>query len=200
MDIPGPEPFLGNLDSCPLTLWSRTSRLRTAGCVCPHNDASPIHSSGTFLAEVLSRVVAVVHGQHLRVSHDGAQDFLTARLLGMCPHNDARAIHFFRTFLAQGISWVVSVLLHDHHVRVSHDGSQDFKTAHLLGVCPRAQFAAMLLGSAVSAAVSVAAYSLYTSAWQVPGPDFPAPTAEIWLDMADLVRRHFAIFINPRTC
>lgn len=65
---------------------------------------------------------------------------------------------------------------------------QDFKTAHLLGVCPRAQFAAMLLGSAVSAGVSVAAYSLYTSAWQVPGPDFPAPTAEIWLDMADLVR------------
>lgn len=44
---------------------------------------------------------------------------------------------------------------------------QDFKTAHLLGVCPRAQFAAMLLGSAVSAGVSVAAYSLYTSAWQV---------------------------------
>ncbi|BDA51281.1 Putative oligopeptide transporter YGL114W [Coccomyxa sp. Obi] len=67
------------------------------------------------------------------------------------------------------------------------DMMQDFKTAHLLGVCPRAQFAAMLLGSAVSAAGSVAAYSLYTSAWQVPGPDFPAPTAEIWLDMADLV-------------
>jgi uncharacterized oligopeptide transporter (OPT) family protein len=65
---------------------------------------------------------------------------------------------------------------------------QDFKTAHLLGVCPRAQFVAMLLGSAASAGVSVAAYTLYTSAWQVPGPDFPAPTAEIWLDMADLVR------------
>lgn len=64
---------------------------------------------------------------------------------------------------------------------------QDFKTAHLLGVCPRAQFIAMLLGSAVSALVSVGAYSLYTSAWPVPGPEFPAPTAEIWLDMADLV-------------
>lgn len=65
---------------------------------------------------------------------------------------------------------------------------QDFKTAHLLGVCPRAQFLAMLLGSAASALVSVGAYSLYTSAWPVPGPEFPAPTAEIWLDMADLVR------------
>lgn len=64
---------------------------------------------------------------------------------------------------------------------------QDFKTAHLLGVCPRAQFLAMLLGSAASALVSVGAYSLYTSAWPVPGPEFPAPTAEIWLDMADLV-------------
>ena len=74
--------------------------------------------------------------------------------------------------------------------------AQDFKTAHLLGVCPRAQFAAMLLGSAVSAAVSVAAYSLYTSAWQVPGPEFPAPTAQIWLDMADLVRSSFS---PPRT-
>ena len=65
---------------------------------------------------------------------------------------------------------------------------QDFKTAHLLGVCPRAQFLAMLMGSAASALVSVGAYSLYTSAWPVPGPEFPAPTAEIWLDMADLVR------------
>jgi uncharacterized oligopeptide transporter (OPT) family protein len=65
---------------------------------------------------------------------------------------------------------------------------QDFKTAHLLGVCPRAQFFAMLLGSAASALVSVAAYTLYTAAWPVPGPEFPAPTAEIWLDMADLVR------------
>ena len=66
--------------------------------------------------------------------------------------------------------------------------AQDFKTAHLLGVCPRAQFFAMLLGSAASALVSVGAYSLYTAAWPVPGPEFPAPTAEIWLDMADLVR------------
>jgi uncharacterized oligopeptide transporter (OPT) family protein len=65
---------------------------------------------------------------------------------------------------------------------------QDFKTAHLLGVCPRSQFLAMLIGSAISVPVSVAAYSLYTRAYQVPGPEFPAPTASIWLDMAQLVR------------
>ena len=65
---------------------------------------------------------------------------------------------------------------------------KDFKTAHLLGVCPRSQFLAMLIGSAVSVPVSVAAYTLYTNAYQVPGPEFPAPTASIWLDMAQLVR------------
>lgn len=73
---------------------------------------------------------------------------------------------------------------------------QDFKTAHLLGVCPRAQFLAMLLGSAASALVSVGAYSLYTSAWPVPGPEFPAPTAEIWLDMADLVSDSVLILLT----
>jgi hypothetical protein len=47
--------------------------------------------------------------------------------------------------------------------------SQDFKTAHLLGVAPSAQLVAMLLGSAASVPLSVAAYMLYTSAWQVSG-------------------------------
>ncbi|KAK9840796.1 hypothetical protein WJX81_005265 [Elliptochloris bilobata] len=67
------------------------------------------------------------------------------------------------------------------------DMMQDFKTAHLLGICPRAQFFAMALGSAASVFVSVGAYSLYTSAWRVPSATFPAPTAQIWLDMAQLV-------------
>ncbi|DBA74426.1 TPA: OPT superfamily [Trebouxia sp. C0004] len=67
------------------------------------------------------------------------------------------------------------------------DMMQDFKTAHLLGVCPRAQFYAMLMGSFASVFVSVGAYALYTSAFQIPGPEFPVPTAEIWLDMAELV-------------
>ena len=68
------------------------------------------------------------------------------------------------------------------------DMMQDFKTAHLLGVSPRAQFFAMLLGSTASVFVSVGAYALYTTAWPVPGPELPAPTAMIWLDMASLVR------------
>jgi uncharacterized oligopeptide transporter (OPT) family protein len=68
------------------------------------------------------------------------------------------------------------------------DMMQDFKTAHLLGVCPRAQFFAMLAGSGFSVVASVAAFQLYTTAWTIPGPEFPAPTAGIWIDMAELVR------------
>eukprot|EP00879_Flechtneria_rotunda_P016698 GHRR01017474.1.p3 GENE.GHRR01017474.1~~GHRR01017474.1.p3 ORF type:complete len:261 (+),score=98.10 GHRR01017474.1:3219-4001(+) len=64
---------------------------------------------------------------------------------------------------------------------------QDFKTAHLLGVPPSSQLVAMLLGSAASVPLSVWAYLLYTNAWEVPGPILPAPTAQIWLDMAKLV-------------
>jgi uncharacterized oligopeptide transporter (OPT) family protein len=64
---------------------------------------------------------------------------------------------------------------------------QDFKTAHLLGVPPSSQLLAMLLGSSASVPLSVAAYMLYTSAWQVPGPVLPAPMALIWLNMAKLV-------------
>lgn len=67
------------------------------------------------------------------------------------------------------------------------DLMQDFKTAHLLGVDPRAQFWAMLLGSAASIPISVGAYALYSSAYEIPGPEFAAPAAQIWLDMARLV-------------
>lgn len=45
----------------------------------------------------------------------------------------------------------------------------------------------MLIGSGASIFVSVGAFKLYTSTYEVPGPEFPAPTAEIWLDMAKLV-------------
>ena len=65
---------------------------------------------------------------------------------------------------------------------------QDFKAAHLLGVCPKAQFWAMLIGSGASIWVSVAAYQLYTAAWPLFGPELPCPTARVWLDMAQLVR------------
>jgi len=59
---------------------------------------------------------------------------------------------------------------------------QDLKTGHLLGAAPRAQFFGQILGSAVSVVFSVAAYALFTSAYEVPGPVLMAPSAQVWCD------------------
>jgi uncharacterized oligopeptide transporter (OPT) family protein len=69
------------------------------------------------------------------------------------------------------------------------DLMQDLRTGYLLGVAPRAQFWAQLVGSVVGIPVSVAAYALYTSAFGVgPGSAMlPAPTAAVWAAMARLV-------------
>jgi len=67
------------------------------------------------------------------------------------------------------------------------DLMQDLKTGHLLRASPRAQFYAQLIGSFFSVFFTVAAYQLYSSAYQIPSDTLPAPTAAIWLDMAELV-------------
>ncbi|KAI0244060.1 OPT super [Massospora cicadina] len=67
---------------------------------------------------------------------------------------------------------------------------QDLKAGHLLNAKPRAQFYGQLLGSTVSVFASAVAYRLYTSVYTIPGPEFPAPTAQVWLDMARLVNGH----------
>ena len=67
------------------------------------------------------------------------------------------------------------------------DMMQDFKTAHLLRVCPRAQFWAMLVGSVVSCFVSTGAFLLYSSVYTIGEGNLTAPTAKVWLDMAKLV-------------
>ncbi|KAI8870303.1 OPT superfamily oligopeptide transporter [Ramicandelaber brevisporus] len=70
------------------------------------------------------------------------------------------------------------------------DLMQDLKTGHLLHASPRAQFYGQMVGSFVSVFVSAAVYMLYISVYKVPGPEFPAPTAQVWLDMAKLVNGH----------
>ena len=65
---------------------------------------------------------------------------------------------------------------------------QDFKTGYLLGVSPRAQFYGQILGSGFSILVTVTAYHLYTKAYPIPGPNFPAPSAFVWLSLARLLR------------
>ncbi|KAI5118103.1 hypothetical protein M0805_005210 [Coniferiporia weirii] len=68
------------------------------------------------------------------------------------------------------------------------DLMQDLKTGHLLHASPRAQFFGQLIGSAVSIVVTATAYNLYTRAYPIPGPTFPAPTAYVWLSLARLLR------------
>jgi uncharacterized oligopeptide transporter (OPT) family protein len=83
----------------------------------------------------------------------------------------------------------------------------DLKTGHLLRASPKAQFYGQMIGSFFSVFVSTgtcvhltaesyfptnagsvtAAYKLYTSIYEVPGKEFPAPTAAVWLDMSRLV-------------
>lgn len=64
---------------------------------------------------------------------------------------------------------------------------QDLKTGHLCHASPKAQFLGQLVGSSVSIIVTATAYSLYTKAYPIPGPSFPAPTAYVWLSLARLL-------------
>jgi uncharacterized oligopeptide transporter (OPT) family protein len=57
---------------------------------------------------------------------------------------------------------------------------QDLKTGALLRASPRSQFYGQMIGSAASVFVSTAAYKLYKSVYEIPGPAFRVPTAAIW--------------------
>lgn len=70
------------------------------------------------------------------------------------------------------------------------DLMQDLKTGYLLEASPKAQFYGQMIGSLVSSFVATGAYLLYTTVYTIPGPEFPAPTAQVWLDMSRLVNGH----------
>ncbi|KAJ2851001.1 OPT super [Coemansia brasiliensis] len=70
------------------------------------------------------------------------------------------------------------------------DLMQDLKTGHLLSASPRAQFAGQMIGSVFSVFITAGAYLLYSKVYAIPGPQFPVPTAQVWLDMARLVNGH----------
>ncbi|KAK3809660.1 MAG: OPT oligopeptide transporter protein-domain-containing protein [Linnemannia elongata] len=67
------------------------------------------------------------------------------------------------------------------------DLMQDLKTGHLMGASPKAQFWGQLIGSLASVFISTGVYKLYSSAYELPGPQFAVPTAKIWLELARLV-------------
>jgi hypothetical protein len=60
------------------------------------------------------------------------------------------------------------------------DLMQDLKTGALLRASPRSQFYGQMIGSLASVFVSTAAYKLYKSVYEIPGPAFRVPTAAIW--------------------
>eukprot|EP01116_Phalansterium_solitarium_P003425 TRINITY_DN1424_c0_g1_i1.p1 TRINITY_DN1424_c0_g1~~TRINITY_DN1424_c0_g1_i1.p1 ORF type:complete len:663 (-),score=185.50 TRINITY_DN1424_c0_g1_i1:463-2451(-) len=85
------------------------------------------------------------------------------------------------------VSNVIAGAIAEAGAQQAGDMMQDLKTGHLLRASPRAQFYGQMIGSFFSVFFAVAAYALYTSAYEVPGPQLPAPTAQIWIDMAKLV-------------
>ncbi|KAF8928198.1 OPT oligopeptide transporter protein-domain-containing protein [Dissophora ornata] len=70
------------------------------------------------------------------------------------------------------------------------DLMQDLKTGHLMGASPKAQFWGQLIGSLASVFISTGVYKLYSSTYELPGPQFAVPTAKVWLDLARLVNGH----------
>ncbi|CAD6885829.1 unnamed protein product [Tilletia controversa] len=67
------------------------------------------------------------------------------------------------------------------------DMLQDYKTGHLVGSSPHSQFKGQLVGSTLGIFVSVFAYQLYARTYELPGPQFPAPSAGVWLNLARLL-------------
>ncbi|OLY80022.1 putative oligopeptide transporter [Smittium mucronatum] len=88
------------------------------------------------------------------------------------------------------------------------DLMQDLKTGILVGAHPNAQFYAQFIGSLFSVFVSAYAYRLYTRLYEIPGPVFAVPTAQVWLDMARLVNgellppytREFSLYFGIFFC
>jgi len=60
------------------------------------------------------------------------------------------------------------------------DLMQDLKTGHLLGASPKVQFYGQLIGSLWSAIISAGIYKLYTRVYEIPGPLFQIPTAQVF--------------------
>ncbi|KAJ2960127.1 hypothetical protein NQZ79_g4497 [Umbelopsis isabellina] len=103
---------------------------------------------------------------------------------------------FHITFIAVLLAMILSVL------GVRALGETDLNPVSGLGKISQVCFAAIMPGGIVANLVAggiaeagaqqagdlmQAAYKLYTSIYEVPGKEFPAPTAAVWLDMSRLV-------------
>eukprot|EP00232_Nephroselmis_pyriformis_P020359 CAMPEP_0182877816 /NCGR_PEP_ID=MMETSP0034_2-20130328/14979_1 /TAXON_ID=156128 /ORGANISM="Nephroselmis pyriformis, Strain CCMP717" /LENGTH=546 /DNA_ID=CAMNT_0025010681 /DNA_START=385 /DNA_END=2021 /DNA_ORIENTATION=+ len=69
------------------------------------------------------------------------------------------------------------------------DLSQDFKAGRLLKTCPRKQFAAQLIGIPFGALAAVPVYRLFQAAYTFGGEEAPAPAAQAWKAVAEVLSR-----------
>ncbi|KAJ1675745.1 OPT super [Spiromyces aspiralis] len=134
-----------------------------------------------FAASVLSVLVACLMA------------VLGVRALGETDLNPVSGIAKVSQFIFAGVlpgnlvGNIVAGAVAEAGAQQAGDLMQDLKTGHLLQASPRAQFHAQMIGSLFSAFVAAGVYKLYATVYEIPGPQFPVPTAQVWLDMARLV-------------
>lgn len=71
------------------------------------------------------------------------------------------------------------------------DMMQDLKTGYLLGASPRKQFGAQMLGVVAGLVLVIPVYILFTKAHKLGGEEIPAPAAQAWKAMAELLAAGF---------
>eukprot|EP00743_Colponemidia_sp_Colp-15_P000735 GILK01000814.1.p1 GENE.GILK01000814.1~~GILK01000814.1.p1 ORF type:complete len:704 (-),score=116.86 GILK01000814.1:122-1960(-) len=64
----------------------------------------------------------------------------------------------------------------------------DLKTGHILKAAPRAQFIAQIFGVAAGIVMAVPAWMLFSSAYEIPGTEFNAPSARMMNAVAELLK------------
>lgn len=69
------------------------------------------------------------------------------------------------------------------------DMMQDLKAGHLLGASPRKQFLAQLCGIGAGIILVVPVYQLFTNAYELGSKELPAPAAQAWKAMAELLAK-----------
>ncbi|KAF8926562.1 OPT oligopeptide transporter protein-domain-containing protein [Dissophora ornata] len=167
----------------PLKIWVCGLILSAALCLLLiwgafRNQRMPAYA--TLLAVVLGCILSV----------------LGVRALGSTDLNPVSGIGKVSQFVFAGVvpGGIVANLLAggiaEAGAQQAGDLMQDLKTGHLLGASPKAQFYAQLIGSFASVFISTGVFKLYSSAYELPGPQFAVPTAKVWLDLARLVNGH----------
>jgi len=121
---------------------------------------------------------------------------LAVRALGETDYNPVSGVgkiaQIVLAFVSPGqsVSCLVAGAIAEAGATQAGDLMQDLKTGHLLGASPRAMLIAQSIGSIFGVLFSSLAYALYSSlgnydaTYKIGGSQFPAPTADIWLNMS----------------